>query len=49
MARLVRPHGGGPVKPLLLDGEARQLELKRAASLKKIPVSSRERGDLIMM
>lgn len=49
MARLVRPHGGSPVKPLLLDGEARQSELKRAASLKKIPVSSRERGDLIMM
>jgi sulfate adenylyltransferase len=49
MTRLVRPHGGGPVKPLLLDGEARQSELKRAASLKKIPVSSRERGDLIMM
>lgn len=49
MARLVRPHGGGPVKPLLLDGEARQSELKRAASLQKIPVSSRERGDLIMM
>lgn len=49
MARLVRPHGGGLVKPLLLDGEARQSELKRAASLKKIPVSSRERGDLIMM
>ncbi len=49
MARLVRPHGGGPVKPLLLDGEARQSELKRAASLQKVPVSSRERGDLIMM
>jgi sulfate adenylyltransferase len=49
MAHLVRPHGGGPVKPLLLDGEARQSELKRAASLHKVPVSSRERGDLIMM
>jgi sulfate adenylyltransferase len=49
MARLVKPHGGGPVKPLLLEGEARDSELKRAASLQQIPVSSRERGDLIMM
>ncbi|MGA7802446.1 MAG: sulfate adenylyltransferase [Gammaproteobacteria bacterium] len=49
MSRLVRPHGGGELKPLLLDGEALAKEQARAASLPKVNVSSREAGDLIML
>ncbi|HMM53851.1 MAG TPA: sulfate adenylyltransferase [Candidatus Desulfobacillus sp.] len=46
---LVNPHGGGPLKPLLLAGEALQAELARAQALPKLKVSSREKGDIIMM
>ena len=49
MHNLILPHGGGELRPLLLEGEARQAELARAAGLKKIPMTSRETGDLIMM
>jgi sulfate adenylyltransferase len=46
---LVPPHGGGSLRPLLVDGDARSTELKRAASLPKLRVSSREKGDIIML
>jgi len=46
---LVDPHGGGPLAPLLLEGEARAETLARAATLPKLRVSSREKGDLIML
>ena len=46
---LVRPHGGGDLKPLLLHGQALVAEQRRAASLPKVVVSSRERGDIIML
>lgn len=46
---LVKPHGGGELKPLLLEGEARRAELKRASGLPKLTVSSREKGDLVML
>ena len=46
---LVPPHGGGSLRPLLLDGDARSAEVKRAASLPKLRVSSREKGDIIML
>ena len=49
MSRLVKPHGGGELKPLLLEGAAREAELARAQSLTKIKLTSRETGDLIMM
>src|SRR5512139_351643 len=49
MSKLVRPHGGGELKPLLLTGDALAAEKKRAASLPKVRMSSRETGDLIMM
>ncbi|MCW5605117.1 MAG: hypothetical protein KIT18_11295, partial [Burkholderiales bacterium] len=49
MTRLVNPHGGGTLKPLLLDGPALDAERKRAASLPSITVSSREKGDLLML
>jgi len=37
------------LKPLLLEGKEREAELKRAAGLPKLVMSSRETGDLIMM
>ncbi len=49
MSKLVRPHGSDKLMPLLLDSEARSEEVKRAERLKKVPMSSRETGDLIMM
>jgi sulfate adenylyltransferase len=49
MSTLVNPHGGGPLKPLLLEGDALAAEQARAEGLTKITVSSREAGDIIMM
>lgn len=49
MSKLVNPHGGGALKPLLLTGNALQTELERAKSLPKVRISSREVGDLIML
>ena len=46
---LVNPHGGGSLRPLLLEGETLKAELARAASLPKVKVSSREKGDIVMM
>ena len=46
---LVDPHGGSDLLPLLLEGEALALERKRAATLPALRVSSREKGDLIML
>ena len=49
MAGLVSPHGGKGLRPLLLEGEALRAERQRAATLPKVVVSSREKGDLIML
>ena len=49
MPGLVRPHGGGSLKPLMLAGEALAAERNRARSLRMLRVSSREKGDLIML
>ncbi|MBK7767269.1 MAG: sulfate adenylyltransferase [Sulfuritalea sp.] len=46
---LVNPHGGGSLRPLLLEGQALQAELARARSLPRLKVSSREKGDIIML
>ncbi len=46
---LVNPHGGGDLNPLLLTGMALAEELERAKALPKITVSSREKGDLVML
>ncbi len=46
---LVNPHGGGALRPLLLEGQARDTELRRAASMRRLTVSSREKGDLLML
>jgi len=49
MAKLVPPHGNSELKPLLLEGQDRTEEIRKAASLRQIPLTSRETGDLIMM
>ena len=49
MTTLVSPHGGGSLKPLLLEGDALADETRRAASLKRVPLTSRETSDLIML
>jgi sulfate adenylyltransferase len=49
MPGLVKPHGGGSLKPLMLTGEALATERARAGSLPQLRVSSREKGDLIML
>ncbi len=49
MAMLVPAHGGGTTKPLRIPEVERPEELKRAQSLKKIPMTSREVSDLIML
>ena len=46
---LVNPHGGGSLKPLLLEGDSLAAERVRAARLPSLKVSSREKGDLIML
>jgi sulfate adenylyltransferase len=46
---LVNPHGGGALKPLLLEGAALKAEQSRAKSLPQVKVSSREAGDIIML
>ena len=47
--KLVKPHGGGELKSLLLEGAALKEELKKAESLPKLNITSRESGDLLMM
>ncbi|MBL8324650.1 MAG: sulfate adenylyltransferase [Rubrivivax sp.] len=47
--RLVSPHGASELRPLLLEGAALQAECARAEGLPRVRVSSRERGDLVMM
>jgi len=48
-SNLISPHGSDRLKVLLLEGKAREDELKRAQSLPKVVMSSRETGDLIML
>jgi len=49
MSKLVPPHGGAGLKPLLAPETERADELKRAAGLKQVPMSSRETSDLVML
>ena len=46
---LMSPHGGGPLRPLLLEEPHRADEQRRAASLPRLTISSREKGDLVML
>jgi len=42
MSNIIPPHGGGELRPLLLDEGARREELQRAKGLKLVPMTSRE-------
>jgi len=46
---LVNPHGGEGLRPLLLEGPELAAEKKRASTLAGVRVSSREKGDIIML
>jgi sulfate adenylyltransferase len=48
-SKLISPHGSNVLKILLLEGNEREDELKKAARLPKVVISSRETGDLIML
>ena len=49
MAKLIPPHGGKGLTCCLLEGAELEAEKKKAEGLKKISISPREKGDLIMM
>ena len=49
MSKLVSPHGSTKLRPLLLEGAARDAEFARAESLPAVELSSREAGDVVMM
>ena len=49
MSKLVPPHGGSELKPLLAPSLERAEEMARAARLTKVPMTSRETSDVIMM
>ena len=49
MSNLVRPHGARELRPLLLEGAGLARALAQAAALPQVRVSSRERGDLLML
>ena len=46
---LVPPHGSDELKPLLLAAAELERERARASTLLRLPVSSRERGDIVML
>jgi sulfate adenylyltransferase len=48
-SKLISPHGSETLKVLLLEGGEKSEELKRAETLPKVQLSSRETGDLIML
>jgi len=48
-SRLVPPHGGKGLVCRLLEGKELEAEKKKADGLKKIEITSQEKGDLIMM
>ena len=49
MPSLIAPHGSATLRPLLLPEEERDEALKRALTLKALPLSSREVSDLFML
>jgi len=49
MSNLISPHGSDKLKILLLEGKERDKELKKAETLPKVVMTTRETGDLIMM
>src|SRR3990172_10377637 len=49
MSKLVPPHGGGELNPLLAPAGERSEELRRAQRLPMVAMSSRETSDLLML
>jgi sulfate adenylyltransferase len=49
MNRLVQPHGGGSLRPLLCPPGERAEGLRKAEILKVVPLSSREVSDVLML
>ena len=49
MTNLVPPHGSETLKPLLVQEDVRSQEIARAENLKKIPMTSREVCDLLLL
>jgi len=49
MTSLIKPYGASSIITLLLEDETREEEKRRAETYIKIPISSREVGDLIML
>jgi sulfate adenylyltransferase len=49
MARLVPPHGGRGLRPLQIEGEAQAAELRHARTLRPLRITSREKGDVVML
>lgn len=49
MANLIPPHGGKGLTVCLLEGAALEAEKKKAEGLKKVSISPRVKGDLIMI
>lgn len=48
-SKLIRPHGSDELTILLLEGSAREEGLKKAETLPKVELTTREVGDLIML
>lgn len=49
MSKLIPPHGGKGLTICLLEGAALEAEKQKAAGLKKVTISPRIKGDLIMI
>jgi sulfate adenylyltransferase len=49
MTGLVPPHGGRELRPLQLEGHVLAEELRRAETLRKLRITSREKGDVVML
>ncbi len=49
MSKLVSPHGGAGLKPLLVPEAGRRVAVESARSLSKVMLSSREISDLLML
>ena len=49
MSGLVSPHGGGGLRPLQLEAGAAAEEARRARALPRLRITSREKGDLVML
>ncbi|MGB9711631.1 MAG: sulfate adenylyltransferase, partial [Dissulfurimicrobium hydrothermale] len=47
---LVNPHGSKKkLMPLLLTGKEREEEIKRAGKMKRVDITSKESGDILML